>query len=207
MANKIEILKTKLILAEGRDAKEFLIWALDAYVMDGIQVMDFGGINDLAKFIKTLTKIDKYDEVTSIIVARDAEVDHKSAFNSVKSVLKNNNLSVPDSLFTYTNATPKVAIMLFPGFDASSGNIENGCLEDLCLKTITDKTIDETQVYLQNINNNHEKLTHEHKSKLHAYLSVKNKFVGSKLGEAAKKGAWDWQSSALEPYKNIILQA
>lgn len=72
MANKIEILKTKLILAEGRDAKEFLIWALDAYVMDGIQVMDFGGINDLAKFIKTLTKIDKYDEVTSIIIMKNS---------------------------------------------------------------------------------------------------------------------------------------
>lgn len=79
--------------------------------MDGIQVMDFGGINDLAKFIKTLTKIDKYDEVTSIIVARDAEVDHKSAFNSVKSVLKNNNLSVPDSLFeTFARIQSKSAI-------------------------------------------------------------------------------------------------
>ena len=203
MSTKLKISRNKLILVEGADAYWFLIWALKAYSIEDVQVMDFGGNPDLFLFIKTLKNLDNFDLVTSIIIARDAETDHTAAFSSVTAALKNNGLSVPDILFSYKDGNPKIAVMLFPGYD-QNGNIENGCLEHLCLKTINDKTIETTEKYLKDVNESHEKLTHEHKSKLHAYLSVKNKFVGSKLGEAANYGAWDWLAPSLIPFKETI---
>ena len=43
-----------------------------------------------------------------------------------------------------------------------------------------------------------------HKSKLHAYLAIKNKYVDMKIGEAAKAGAWDWNSIYMSKYKDLM---
>ena len=43
-----------LLLVEGADEKYFFIRACDAYGENNIQVMDFGGITDLPKFLESL---------------------------------------------------------------------------------------------------------------------------------------------------------
>jgi len=50
---RTEIEKEKIILVEGADAYFFFIWACQAFGADGIQVIDFGGINDLGKYLET----------------------------------------------------------------------------------------------------------------------------------------------------------
>lgn len=47
-------------------------------------------------------------------------------------------------------------------------------------------------------------LRYTHKSKLHAFLAGKNKYVGMKIGEAAKAGAWNWNSIHMQPYKELL---
>ncbi|HLA34180.1 MAG TPA: DUF3226 domain-containing protein [Rhodocyclaceae bacterium] len=202
----LRIDKNKLILVEGVDALYFSIWALNAYGVSDTQVMNFGGVRDLSRFMKTLKNMDSYDSIESIVIARDAETDHRAAFSSVVDILRNNELPAPESPFVYHGASPRVAVMLFPGFD-DSGELENGCLEDLCLKTLRDDSLNVARAYIDEIDRRHEKLTHRHKSLLHAYLAAKNKFVSSKLGEAARYGAWDWQSSALTAFRNIVTNA
>ena len=204
MANKnLTLKKDKLLLVEGRDAWNFFIWALAAYKIEGIQVEDFGGITELAKFLKVLSLVDGYEKVQTIIIARDAETDYKSAITSVYASMRQVNLAVPEKIFEFTQGSPKTAIMIFPGFD-NEGNIENGALEHLCLKTINDGLLAKTENYLVEIENNHHTLTHKHKSKLYAYLSAKNEYVGAKLGEAARFGAWNWDSEAMAPYKKVL---
>ena len=46
--------------------------------------------------------------------------------------------------------------------------------------------------------------TRLHKTKLHSYLAGKNDFVGLKIGEASKAGAWDWDHNSLYKVKAII---
>ena len=72
------------------------------------------------------------------------------------------------------------------------------------VKTIDDPVLESAKQYLQNISERHEQLSHENKSLIHSYLSVKNKFVGSKIGEAARFGAWNWSANVLEPFKRIL---
>ena len=74
----------------------------------------------------------------------------------------------------------------------------HGTLEDLCIETVVDdEYMDAVNGFLDTARQI-EKLSHEHKSRVHAYLSVKNKYVGMKIGEAAKAGAWDWDSKAMK---------
>ncbi len=47
MSSKLKISHNKLILVEGADAYWFLLWALKAYSIEDVQVMDFKGNPDL----------------------------------------------------------------------------------------------------------------------------------------------------------------
>ena len=42
------------------------------------------------------------------------------------------------------------------------------------------------------------------KTKLHSYLAGNNDFVGLKLGEASKAGAWDWNHVRFKPFKDML---
>ena len=47
---------------------------------------------------------------------------------------------------------------------------------------------------------------HDFKTKLHTYFSVTDKYVSLKIGEAAKAGAFNWNSPKLLPLKNFLLE-
>ena len=83
------IQKPFLLLCEGRDAEGFLInylnsneLAQDPRFSNEIQVLDFGGNEDLSNFLMSLKNMDKFDRVKSLAVVRDAEKDYeKAVFN------------------------------------------------------------------------------------------------------------------------------
>ena len=99
----------KLILAEGRDAELFLVWAARSFrPQRDFQVMDFGGVTDLHYFLSQLVNVDGYDDVETIVVARDAEENAKSAVESVQSAMRQAGMPVPTKAFEYTqNVSPK----------------------------------------------------------------------------------------------------
>jgi len=203
MAPRTEIVKTKLLVVEGVDALHFCISALDAYGVDDVQVMDFGGVRDLTAYLKSLSLFPGYDNVKTIVIARDAESDPVAAINSVRSSFKQTSLPVPQNPFEFTGATLKTAFMIFPGYEVQA--LTPGTLEDLCLDVVKDcSTFDCVNAYIQCLQSNGHEIKRPHKAKLHTYLSGKSDFVGLKIGEAAKAGAWDWDHLKLKPYRDII---
>jgi hypothetical protein len=133
---KIEIKKTKLILAEGVDAVYFLIYLLDTVRNEDIQVFDYGGITELTQFLNNLSKLDKYDEVSTIIIARDSETSAEPSIQSVKAGLKKTNLTKDDIMpFWIEQKVKKIGLVLFPGYDGQQ-LCKTGTLEDLCLKIL-----------------------------------------------------------------------
>jgi len=54
------------------------------------------------------------------------------------------------------------------------------------------------------LQSNGQKIARPHKTKLHSYLSGKDDFVGLKIGEASKAGAWDWDHERLKQFKDLI---
>jgi hypothetical protein len=203
---KCEIKKPKLLLVEGADAYYFWIWAIEAYRIEDVQVMDFGGISQLHTYLKTVINLPGYEKVTTIVVARDAETKPAAAVSSIKKALKESGLAVPAKPFSFSGDSPRIAFMLFPGFDGTEKLI-SGTLEDLCIQILNDndaKRLNCATDYLSCLEQMGKKITWKHKSFLHAYFAGEDRFVGMKIGEASRAGAWDWEHERLKFFKEII---
>ncbi len=194
--------KEKLILAEGKDAYHFFCHACNFYrETQDVQVMHFGGNDDLPNFLLDLTNMDKYDEVNTIIIARDAETDAKAATDSIKHSMKQATIPVPDKPFEYIrNATLKTAFMIFPGPQQ-----KDGTLEDLCLLTVeNDPLLECVDGYLECAKAKGEQFPRIHKNRLHCFLAGKDDSVGLPIGLAFKAKVWPPDHIALKPFKKII---
>ena len=202
MSKPEPITAKRLLLAEGRDAELFLVWAGRHFRPEkDFQVMDFGGIKELTNFLKLLANEESYDNVETIVIARDAETDAGAATDSVQHSLEQAKMPVPEKPFEYVkNATVKAAFVIFPGPKHKKGR-----LEDLCLLTIENdpllKCVDD---YLECAKTKGEQLTRMHKSRLHCFLAGKKDYAGLPIGIASREKAWDFDHSALEPFKKII---
>lgn len=208
MSPPIQISEKKLILTEGADTYYFCIWAYQAFDTTGIQVLDFGGIKDLKKYLESLILLSGFNDVETIVIVRDAETDSRAAVNSIMTALINVNLPAPTKPCVFAGNAPKVAYVIFPGFVEDAGgnkSLSDGTLEDLCLELVKEDEIFEcVNQYIQCLESKKQDVKHLHKAKLHTYLAGKNDFVGLKIGEAARVGAWDWNHSKLAPFRQVI---
>lgn len=211
---QINIEKRYLILCEGVDAFHFLIRYLnseqlkcDPRFANDIQVMDFGGIHDLRQFLQTLQRMERFDEVESIAIIRDAETDASAAVSSIKSALQSVCLPVPSALNQWQKGQgkPQTAFTLFPLCDE---NPKVGALEDLCWELLFDRNDDlksKVDEFVGEVKDTYGTVTsHQHKSRLHAFFSVNQDLVSLKIGEAAGAGAFDWGKSELLPLKGML---
>lgn len=208
MQSPIIINKKKLLLVEGMDAKMFAQWACQAFGVTDVQVLDFGGIKDLRLFLKQLILLPNYENVETVVVVRDAEKNPAGAIQSVKDALKHVGLPVPASPFNIASGSPRTAFIILPGVpdDSNNSHLASGTLEDLCLEIVKDDPIFECiEQYVQCLLAKGQ-VVRPHKTKLHTYLAGKNDFVGLKIGEAAKAGAWDWNHSKLSPFRQLVLK-
>lgn len=209
----IVIHKKHLILCEGIDEWKFLVRYLnspalqeDSFFSEDIEVFDFGGNEDLSAYLSALKLIDGYSDVVSLLVIRDAEQGAQKAARQVQSAFHANRLDVPDRQGQWANGIPKTCFLLFPAFGTKECP---GTLEDLCL-TILDDTAAETHLkeidtFVEHLEQNREQpFSHRHKTRLHTYFSVNNKFVSMKVGEAADAGAFNWSHPNLKPLKDCL---
>ena len=84
------------LLVEGNDQRNFFRASISRMGIERIQIQDFGGVNELAEFLKAMVNMDEFrDMVASVGIVRDAEASARSAFQSVQSSL--GNASLPGS--------------------------------------------------------------------------------------------------------------
>lgn len=198
--------REKIILVEGADASFFFMWACQALDVHYIQVIDYGGIDDLGEYLRTFKELSGYEKVSTVLIGRDAETNPDGAVKSIKSSLKKNGFSVSERPFIFAEGKPRVAYMLFPGFKSGSEvSLLPGTLEDLCLSTTKGDLVHEcVNLYVDCLREKGITLKDLHKTRLHAYLAGKQNFAGLKIGEAAKAGAWNWNHTNLKPFREII---
>ena len=100
MSKPQPITHKKLLLAEGRDAELFLVWAGRHFRYErDFQVMDFGGIKELTNFLKLLANDESFDDVETIVIVRDAETDAEAATSSIQHSMTQANIPVPQKSF------------------------------------------------------------------------------------------------------------
>jgi hypothetical protein len=91
-----KITESKQLLVEGRDAEVFFQALLRFMSLTGIQVQNFGGIDELRGFLKALRNASGFRQtVTALGIVRDAETAPGAAFQSACSALNGANLPVP----------------------------------------------------------------------------------------------------------------
>lgn len=200
-----EIAHPKLLLAEGRDAYYFCIWAKREYGLTGLQVMDFGGISQLARRLQAVQLVTGYDGVKSLGVIRDAEDDAAAAFASVCGALARANLATPREPYEIAAGSPRTGVFLFPGPPPDEGGPHCGTLEDLCLATVEDQPVLRCiDSFMECLRQAEADLRRPHKARVHSYLAGNNSFVGLRLGEAARAGAWNWQHPRMQPFEQFL---
>ena len=131
------------LLVEGKDALNFFAAFAKHLTLTGIQIQDFGGVNDLGDFLEAFSTAPGFHKVDSVGIVRDAEkLDEtsvtgtrdaergaplrreatragESAFQSVCTALRNAGLPVPRSAIEKTVSRPVVSILI--GQVAQSG--------------------------------------------------------------------------------------
>lgn len=206
------IKKQYLLLCEGRDAEGFLIGYLNSDVLaqnqrfsTEIQVLDFGGNDNLSNFLMNLKNMDNYNHVTSLAVIRDAEKDFTKACHEVKGSLKKCGFVAPENCGSWIHDETglRVGYMLFP----LNGNA--GTLEDLCLRILSEennnKILSSVDAFLTEMKSSYKRCYHRiHKNRLHTYLSSCDEYVTMPLGIASRSGAFDWGSVELNPLKDFL---
>ena len=207
-----QIKKPYLLLCEGKDAESFLInylnsdaLALDQRFSNEIQVLDFGGNDNLGNFLMNLKNMDGFDQITNLAIVRDAEKDYTRSCNEVSKSLRKCGFVSPERCGTWArNDTGlKIGFILFPL------NNKAGTLEDLCLRILSEKdnndilsSIDSFLATMEiSFNRDYRR---KHKNRLHTYLSSSDKFVTMPLGLASNAGAFDWKSIELNSLKCFL---
>lgn len=211
---RTRIVKPYLLLCEGKDAESFLINYLESEALstdkrfsNDIQVLNFGGINDLDNYLTSLKNMDNFENVKNLAVIRDAEKNYTKACNEVvNSFVRSINVS-PERCGTWIRNDKGInaGYILFPL------NNKAGTLEDLCLQILSENkgedVLSAIDAFLEELEANHGRnYRRKHKNKLHTYLSTSDKYVTMPLGMASKAGAFDWSSICLEPLKEFLLE-
>ena len=209
-----QIVKPYLLLCEGRDAERFLINYLESEALaedqrffNDIQVWDFGGNDDLSGFLMNLKNMDRFDQVKSLAIIRDAEKDYAKACQDVRCALMKCGFTPSERCGTWVlnDNGLNVGFVLFPLTN------DAGTLEDLCLQILSEKnkntilsSIDNFLTEMEASCGRHYR--RKHKNKLHTYLSSSDKYVTMPLGLASSAGAFDWGSCELKPLKNFLAE-
>lgn len=207
------ICKKHLVLCEGMDAWKFLVRYLNSSVLqknpffsEDIEVWDFGGNEELSTYLEALKKIEGYSGVVSLLVIRDAELDAQKAMRQVQNALHANGLEVPAVQGEWKEGMPKTCFLLFPALGIKECP---GTLEDLCLtildNTATETPLEEIDTFIEHLEQDRGQIfSHRHKTRLHTYFSVNDRFVSMKIGEAADAGAFNWFHPRLNPLKDCL---
>ena len=209
-----QIVKNHLILCEGRDAELFLINYLESKELahdqrfpNEIQVLDFGGNENLSNFLLNLKNMDGYERVTSIAIIRDAEKDYDKACREVQTSLQKCGFVSPEVSGSWAcdDTGLRVGFMLFPL------NEEAGTLEDLCIMILSEKNnkpiLSSVDSFLSEMESVYERnYRRKHKNILHTYLSSTDRYVTMQIGLAASAGAFDWGSAELVPLERFLLE-
>lgn len=109
-----EITEAKQLLVEGNDQRNFFEAFLEHIGHPGATVQNFGGVDELAGFLRVLVRMPAFRSVESIGIVRDAETDAEGAFQSVQSALNAVRLPVPERPGQQEAGSPRVNVLILP---------------------------------------------------------------------------------------------
>lgn len=201
MGGSARIERAKQLLVEGRDAEVFIHAFMDRLGIQDVQVQDYRGVSDLPVFLKSLRQAPHFKErVVRLGVLRDAELDARSAFQSVTQAIEAARLPAPGKPSHFVGARPEVGVYILP--DGSSP----GMLESLCMASVQDSpAIECVASYFMCLRNvGLSPPSHPEKARAHAFLASRE-VPDLLVGEAAWKGYWRFEHRSMDTLRSFLL--
>lgn len=198
----LPIAKPVLILGEGKDEAEFFAALLRYMTISNAQAIHYGGKDNLAPFLRYAVGATGFEQVTHLVVTRDADRDPNGALASAQNALRAVSLPVPyNAEETASSQSLHVGVYIMPGQGRT------GALEDVCLQSLEDAL--ETPCVTAFMECLEDKIPVESfpeqptKTRMLLYLAAQRKDVTS-IGVAAQKGLLDFQHPAFAPLINML---
>ena len=195
------ITKEALLLVEGKDPLRFFeILCKHLGLSQQLQIMNFGGVNQLRGFLVGLPGASGFADVKSIGIIRDAETNATGAFQSVTASLGRAGLATPAKPEQLSwDGQPAVGILILPGQGRP------GMLETLLCETFADAPenccIDAFFKCVEQCPDSD--VRNPDKARVRAFLATKRDPYPS-VGVAAREGYWNLDHEALEPARTFL---
>ncbi len=188
------------LLVEGKDALNWFQGLARHLSLEGLQIQNYGGVDDLRVFLKALVKMPDFSTVTSIGIVRDAEDSADGACASVKGALEQAGLPVPSCADARRDGHPSVSLLILP--DGRSPRMLESVLSDIVRSTPVGACIEK---FLRCADESvaESKVKRSPKAFVHAFLATKPHPHVS-VGVAAKKGYWDLGHPALKGVRSFL---
>jgi len=194
-----EITQSCVLVVEGEEDK-FFFEAFNKYLgLERIQVVPLGKTK-LRTNLKTLLLTSGHENILSLAIVRDADLNAASAFQSICDALKAVDLPAPTRPLISTGQNPQVTVMILPQEGV------NGMLEDLCLRSVTgDSATPCVDQYFECLQERNIPLAQNmSKARVQVFLASKKKTL--RLGEAAQAGYWPFSDVAFAQVKSFLQQ-
>ena len=188
------------LLVEGNDERNFFGAMLRHMSLGGVQIQNFGGVNNLRNFLTTFARLDDFlENVGSVGIVRDAEISAESAFRSVQGALRNADMNVPNAPGVKTGGSPSVSVFILP--DNQSG----GMLETLLCRTFEDTPMNGCiDGFFDCVSGETGERPHRpEKSRAHAYIATTPEPQVS-VGVAAQRGYWNLDHAAFDGVRRFL---
>ena len=192
----------KQVIVEGND-EDRILGALCRHVnLRDVQIQPMGGANSLRAFLRTLAAGLEFERVRSLGVVVDADENRDARRDQVRGALLDAGLPAPvEPLSLASHDQLSVAYLIVPhGYPGTM-------MEDVCLESVSmDPAIRCVEDYFECISKANvpgPSANWEPKARAHAFLASRER-PDLRLGEAAQRGVWDFDSDAFSPLKALL---
>ena len=188
----------KVMAVEGTDEVYFFDALLRHLKITDAEVRDVGGKDQFKSKLPALVRMSGFSDVIFLAIIRDADGDADAAFDSVRNVLRDQQLEPPDQMNQFSDGNPRIGIFIMPG------NSDTGMLEDLCLKTVGEHPVMGcVNVFTNCVSGLNDPPKILAKAKAQAFLAAMPKIANS-VGVGAQKGYWNLDSDELNDLRSFI---
>jgi hypothetical protein len=192
----------KFVFCEGGDDLAIATGVADSIGLTGIRVERFLGKDKLRSFLKDVQTRPDFarNNVEAIGIIRDADEDGNAAFQSVCDALRENSFKAPNTNGGFTANGIKVGVLIV----GPKGG--KGMVEDLCLNSVSDRPefscVDD---YFRCITQKCDRRDFSSKAKVRVWMASHVDY-DLRVGKAAEKGYWPWESPVFDPVKAFLRQ-
>jgi len=194
-----EISEEKVILTEGDDDKNFIDKFLEFENIESVQVISLGGEGKIRHTFPLFFTRGDFNIIKKLAIIRDADENSERKFTSTIDIIRNNDLSPPDSMNSFSNGDPIIGVYIItkPGFNY-------GMLEDLCLETVRDtEAMNCVEIFFDCVNSLPNRPENPSKSKCQAYRAALP-ISYPHVGVAALNRIWPFEHNILDELRRFL---